>query len=60
MGGDAIQGLPAERELKVGLLAISNGLKVGELAMHEVDDGDEVAGGAGAADAGLGGLDQGG
>ena len=26
------------------LLAVSNGLKVGELAMHEVDHGGEVAG----------------
>jgi len=31
-----------------------------ELAMHDVDHGDGVAGGAGAAGAGLGGLDEGG
>ena len=42
------------------LLAASSGLMEGELAMHEVDDGDEVAGGAVAAGAGLGGLDEGG
>ena len=42
------------------LLAVSNGLKGGELAVHEVDHGDEVAGGAKAAGAGLGGLDEGG
>ena len=42
------------------LLAVSNGLKVGELAMHEVDHGGEVAGGAEASGASLGGLDEGG
>ncbi len=43
-----------------GLLAVSNGLKVGELAMHEVDHGDEVAGGSVSAGASLGGLNEGG
>ena len=50
-----LQGnIPANR-----LLAVSNGLKVGELAMHEVDHGGEVAGGAEASGASLGGLDEG-
>jgi hypothetical protein len=42
------------------LLAVSNELKVRELAMHEVDHGGEVASGAEASGAGLGGLDEGG
>src|SRR5690606_6308220 len=45
---------------EIGLLAASSGLMEGELALHEVDDGDEVAGGAVAAGPGLGGLDEGG
>ena len=41
------------------LFAVSNGLDMGRLAMHDVDRCDEVAGGPVASGPSLGGLDQG-